>query len=67
VSDIPENWAQDIHDMFRDLDVGAIVSAIGGGHSCHLLPLLEFELVAGNPKILMGWSDITVLNVAIWR
>jgi len=67
VSDTPENRTQDIHDMFRDSSVRAIVSAIGGGHSCHLHPLLDFGLIEPNPKIFMGWSDITVLNVAIWR
>lgn len=66
VSDTPENRAQDIHDMFADPDVKAIIASIGGNHSCHLLPLLDFDLIRGNPKIFMGYSDITVLNVAIW-
>ncbi len=67
VSDIPENRAQDIHDMFMDPEVKAIVAAIGGDHSCHLLPLLDFRLVQNNPKIFMGHSDITVLNLALWQ
>ena len=67
VSDTPENRAQDIHDMFADPDVKAIIASIGGDHSCHLLPLLDFDLIRGNPKIFMGYSDITVLNVAIWQ
>lgn len=67
VSDTPEHRAEDIHEMFRDPDVKAIVSAIGGDHSCHLLPLLDFDLIRRNPKIFMGYSDITVLNVAIWQ
>lgn len=66
VSDTPENRAADIHQMFSDPDVKAIIAAIGGDHSCHLLPLLDFELIQDNPKIFMGFSDITVLNVAIW-
>ena len=65
VSDTPENRAADIHDMFRDPEVRALVSMIGGDHSCHLLPLLDFGLIRENPKILMGYSDVTVLNVAI--
>ncbi|MFZ0545413.1 MAG: UPF0158 family protein [Candidatus Promineifilaceae bacterium] len=67
VSDSAENRAQDIHDMFRDPDVKMILAAIGGDHSCHLLPLLDFDLIRQNPKIFMGYSDITVLNVAIWQ
>ena len=67
VSDTPQNRVDDIHRMFCDLEVKAIVAAIGGDHSCHLLPLLEFDLIQANPKIFMGFSDITVLNVAIWK
>jgi muramoyltetrapeptide carboxypeptidase len=67
VSDTAENRVSDIHAMFRDPEVRAIVSMIGGDHSCHLLPLLNFALIRKNPKILMGYSDVTVLNVAIWQ
>jgi len=67
VSDTPENRAQDLHAMFADPTVKAILAAIGGDHSCHLLPLLDFDLIASHPKIFVGFSDITVLNVAIWK
>jgi muramoyltetrapeptide carboxypeptidase LdcA involved in peptidoglycan recycling len=66
VSDTAKNRANDIHTMFADSSVQAIIAAIGGDHSCHLLPLLDFDLIASNPKIFMGFSDVTVLNVAIW-
>ena len=66
VSDTATNRARDIHTMFEDSSVKAIIAAVGGDHSCHLLPHLDFELVADNPKIFVGYSDITVLNVAIW-
>ncbi len=39
----------------------------GALYSCHLLPHLDFELIRDNPKIFMGYSDITVLNLAIWH
>lgn len=67
VSDTPQNRADEIHSMFDDPEVKAVVATIGGDHSCHLLPLLDFELIRENPKIFMGFSDITVLNVAIWQ
>ena len=67
VSDTPQNRAHDIHSMFGDPEVKAIVAAIGGDHSCHLLPLLDFDLIRRNSKAFMGFSDITVLNVAIWK
>jgi muramoyltetrapeptide carboxypeptidase len=67
VSDSAANRVLDIHDMFRDSEVRAIVAAIGGDHCCHLLPLLDFALIRDHPKILVGYSDVTVLNVAIWK
>lgn len=67
VSDTPENRAADIHQMFSDPEVKAIIATIGGDHSCHLLPLLDWDLIRDNPKIFMGYSDVTVLNVAIWK
>jgi muramoyltetrapeptide carboxypeptidase LdcA involved in peptidoglycan recycling len=66
VSDSPANRAADVHDMFRDPEVRLIVAAIGGAHSCHLLPYLDFDLIREHPTLFMGYSDITVLNVAIW-
>lgn len=65
-SDTPENRAQDIHTLFADPQVKAIIAAIGGDHACQLLPLLDFDLIRRNPKIFMGFSDVTVLNIAIW-
>lgn len=44
-----------------------MIATIGGYHSCHLLKLLDYELVRGNPKIFMGFSDMTGPNVAIWH
>lgn len=66
VSDTAEKRVADIHEMFGDPEVSAVISTIGGDHSCHLLPHLDFDLIRRNPKILMGYSDVTVLNVAIW-
>ena len=66
VSDTARNRVDDLHAMFADPEVKAILSTIGGDHSCHLLPLIDWDLIRRNPKIFMGFSDITVLNVAIW-
>ena len=65
VSDSAINRASDIQELFADPGIKAIITAIGGDHSCHLLPHLNFDLIRNNPKIFMGYSDITVLNVAI--
>lgn len=67
VSGTAEERASDIHEMFRAPEVKAIIAAVGGDHSCHLLPHLDFDLIRESPTVFMGYSDITVLNVAIWK
>lgn len=67
LSGTAEERSADIHDMFQTPEVTAIIAAVGGDHSCHLLPHLDFRLIRDNPTIFMGYSDITVLNVAIWQ
>jgi len=62
----PEERAADLHGLFADPSVRAIVSAIGGNHSCHLLPLLDWDLIRRNPTIVVGYSDTTVPNLAIY-
>lgn len=57
----------DLHAMFADPDVRMILATIGGDHSCHLLPHLDWALIRANPKIVMGFSDISVLTNAITR
>lgn len=65
VSGTPEERVSDLHDLFADPEVTAIMAAIGGDHSCHLLPLIDWDLIRHSPKIFIGYSDITVLNLAI--
>lgn len=55
----------DLHALFLDSEVKATIATLGGDHSCHLLPLIDFDLIRRHPKILMGFSDTTVLATAI--
>lgn len=57
--------ADDLNAMFADRQVDAIFSLRGGYGSSRLLPLLDYENIAANPKVLMGYSDITALHCAI--
>jgi muramoyltetrapeptide carboxypeptidase len=57
--------ADDINLAFQDPDIKAIMTLIGGNHSNQLLPLINFELIKDNPKVFIGYSDITVLHNAI--
>lgn len=56
----------DIHEAFRDPSVNIIMSAIGGHFSNQLLAHLDYDLIAKNPKIFCGYSDITALCCAIF-
>ena len=56
----------DLHEAFADPEVRAISTVIGGFNSNELLPHLDYDLIAANPKILCGYSDITSLQHAIF-
>ena len=60
-----EHRAADLNAMFRDPDVHAVLCVRGGWGSARLLPLVDFEAVAARPKILVGYSDITALLLAV--
>jgi muramoyltetrapeptide carboxypeptidase len=55
----------DLHSMWLDPDVKAIIPLRGGNGSVRLLPHIDFELIKNNPKILIGYSDITGLLIPI--
>ena len=59
--------AADLHDMFRDPDVKAVLCIRGGVGSSQLLDRIDYELIRRNPKILAGYSDITSLHLAVHR
>lgn len=61
-----EKRIEDIHDAFKDENVKAIFTIIGGANSNQLLPYLDYELIKKNPKILCGFSDITALLNGIY-
>jgi len=55
----PQQRADDINQMFSDPNIDAIICARGGYGANRALPLLDFDLIKTNPKIFMGYSDIT--------
>ncbi len=56
---------EDIHMMFRDRDVKAIICACGGFGTGRIVSRLDYNLIGENPKIFWGYSDITFLHTAI--
>jgi len=57
---------EDLHTAFADAQIKAILTVIGGFNSNQLLQYIDWDLIKKNPKIFCGFSDITVLNNAIF-
>jgi muramoyltetrapeptide carboxypeptidase len=57
----------DLHAMFADPEVKALWAVRGGSGCIGLLPGIDYKLIRKHPKILLGYSDITALHLAIHR
>lgn len=57
----------DLHDMFKNKDVKAIINLRGGYGSGRILDKINYNLIKKNPKIFVGYSDITALHAAIYK
>ncbi len=62
-----EQRLNDLHSMFADKEVKAIISIRGGFGSARLLDKINYNLIKRNPKIFVGYSDLTALNLAIFK
>lgn len=60
-----EQRLEDLHAMFSDLEIKGIWCLRGGYGCTRLLPHLNFELIRQNPKVFIGYSDITALHLSI--
>lgn len=56
--------AADINAMYADPAVRAIFTVRGGWGCARLLPFLDWEVIRANPKLLIGFSDVTALHLA---
>lgn len=63
---VPERL-EDLHAMFRDPGVDAIFAIRGGYGTEQLLDGIDYGLIRGNPKVFLGFSDITALHLAIQK
>ena len=59
--------AAEIMHMFSNKEVDAIFCVRGGYGAIRLLDLLDYNVISQNPKLLMGYSDITALHAAIYK
>ena len=57
--------AADVMAMFTDPTVKAVLPVRGGWGCARILPHLDFEAIRRNPKVLVGYSDLTALILAL--
>ncbi|HET7712938.1 MAG TPA: LD-carboxypeptidase [Thermoanaerobaculia bacterium] len=62
-----EHRAKDLNRAFADRSIAGIFCYTGGWGSARLLPLLDYDVIRRNPKVLIGYSDITALLNAIYQ
>lgn len=59
--------AEELNELIRDPDVRCIMSTIGGNNSNSLLPYIDYDALIRTPKIIVGYSDVTALLLAIYQ
>ncbi len=63
----PKARADDLMEAFADPSIKAIISTIGGDESVRILPYIDLETIAKNPKIFLGYSDTTISHFACFK
>lgn len=58
--------AEDINEAFRDPEVDGIFTLTGGYGAMRALPYLDYDMIRKNPKVIIGYSDITALLLALY-
>ncbi|EYE87747.1 peptidase S66 [Fervidicella metallireducens AeB] len=59
--------AKDINQMFSDKNIRGIFCLRGGYGSPRILDRLDYDLIRKNPKVFLGYSDITAIHIALYR
>ncbi len=65
LSGTDEDRALDLEMMFLDDEIDAIICVRGGYGCIRILDLINFDIIRNNPKIFVGFSDITALHITI--
>lgn len=62
-----EARAEDLNEFFGDSSINAIFCSRGGYGSTRIVNVLDYDMIRKNPKIFIGYSDITALHLAIHK
>ncbi|MGB3541854.1 S66 peptidase family protein, partial [Rubrivirga sp.] len=61
-----EQRASDVMAMVQDPEVDAVLAVRGGWGCARILPMLDYDVIAANPKPIVGYSDTTALLLAVY-
>lgn len=61
-----QDRADELNQLIRDPNVRCIMSTIGGNNSNALLPYIDYDALRQDPKIIIGYSDVTALLAGIY-
>jgi len=61
-----QDRANELNQLIRDPEVRCIMSTIGGNNSNALLPYIDYDALRQDPKIIIGYSDVTALLAGIY-
>ncbi|MGF7057569.1 S66 peptidase family protein [Brassicibacter mesophilus] len=57
--------AKDVNEMFRNKNIDGVWCIRGGYGTPRILDMLDYDLIRQNPKVFIGYSDITALHISI--
>ena len=66
-SGTPQERAQEFMDLYLDPKVNALMAVLGGSCSASMIPYLNFEAIKNTPKMIIGFSDVTALHLALLK
>lgn len=58
--------AEELNELIRNPSIKCIMSTIGGMNSNSILPYIDYEAFIKNPKIMIGYSDVTAILLGIY-
>ncbi len=63
----PKARADDLMNAFKDKNIKAIFTMIGGDDSIRVIPYIDNDIIKNNPKIFIGYSDTTVMHMLLYK
>lgn len=65
-SGTPKEKANELHKLYLNPTVHAIFDLSGGDLSNEVLPYIDFNIIKNNPKLFVGYSDLSVIINSIY-